>query len=285
MGRHLLRILLIVLGLTADGRGVELRGGVEPAMERVHGLLRADDGGARVLQDEHGQVVGIGIGHVEQLAVHVDRGGEPARIDDLHQRVGDGLGAETRGDRIQTKSGDRRLGHARRGARGMLLHLLLRGCGGDRHGTGQIVGRGQDRQILLGEPQADARLVAQLQAVRGEILPLRLRGILGLARLDGDAHGGELGAVALELLGEGGLGRLVGQFTVGIGIRLDALRDLAGGQPLREGRRQHCQHVKLMLAPLVGETTSSVATLCHSSSRIVRVLYVSVHLTTHLVPY
>ena len=66
----------------------------------------------------------------------------------------------------------------------------------------RIVGGGQYRHIFGFEHQTDARFIAQLQAVRGEILTFGLGGIFRLARFDGNAHGGELGAIALELLGE-----------------------------------------------------------------------------------
>ena len=246
---HLLGIVLVLVRLAADGRGdhggrggadrfvgkLELRRRVEATMEGVHRLLRADDGGTGVLQHEHGQIIGIGVGDVEQFPVDVDGRRETSRINDLHQRFGNRLRPESRRDRVQSQSGDGGLRHARRGAGGMLLHLLLRGGRGDRHRAGQIVGGSQNRQILLRETQADAGVVAQLQTVGREILTFRLRRILRLARFDGDAHGGELGAVALELLGERGLGRLIGQLSIRVGVRLDSLRDLTGGQPLREG--------------------------------------------------
>ena len=106
--------------------------------------------------------------------------------------------------------------------------------GRHRHGTGQIVRRGEHGQVRLLEAQADARLVAELQTVGGEILTFRLRRILGLARFDRDAHGRQFGAVSLELLGECRLCGLVGELTVRIGVCLHSLGDLAGCEPLRE---------------------------------------------------
>lgn len=112
--------------------------------------------------------------------------------------------------------------------------LRMRRRGGHRHGSGEVVGRREHRQVRLLEPKADAGFVAQLQAVRGEILTFRLRRVLGLARFDRDAHGREFGAVSLELFGERRLCGLVGELAVRIGVCLHSLGDLAGCEPLRE---------------------------------------------------
>jgi len=105
------------------------------------------------------------------------------------------------------------LRHARRGtgdATGVgLLRFARHG-----HGTRQIIGGGQNGHVFGLETQTDSGFVAELETIRGEILPLGLRGVFGLPGLDGDAHGRELGTVTLELLGECGLRRLIGQFAV-----------------------------------------------------------------------
>ena len=133
----------------------------------VHSLLRADNRGTRMLQHKHGQIVGIGVGHVQVFAVHINGGGKATRIDNLDQRVRNGLRAQARRNRIQTETGNRGLRHTRR-------------LGGNRHRTSQIVGGGKHRHIFRLEHQTDARFVAQLQTVGREVLAFRLGRILRL---------------------------------------------------------------------------------------------------------
>ena len=66
----------VVLGIPI-GLG-ETCGCDESAMEGVRGFGRADDRGTRVLQNEHGKVVRIGVGDVDVLTVDVDRRRETA---------------------------------------------------------------------------------------------------------------------------------------------------------------------------------------------------------------
>ena len=134
-----------------------------------------------MFEHEHGEVVGIGVGDVDVLSVHVDRRRETAGVDDAHESRRNRLRAESRGDGIQSEAGDGRLRHPWRGAGHMLRRhgLRLRGRYGNR--TCEIVGRGENRQILLLEAQADARLVPELQSVRREVLSLGLRGVFRLA--------------------------------------------------------------------------------------------------------
>ena len=84
-----------------------------------------------------------------------------------------------------------------------------------------------------------------------------------MPRLYGDSHGRQLSAVTLELLRESRFRGLISQFTVGVSVCLHTLGDLAGSQPLRKSGRQHCQHIKLMLAPLIREAAPAVTTLSH----------------------
>ena len=158
----------------------ESAGGVQAAMIGVHSLLRADNRGTRMLQHKHGQIVGIGVGHVQVFAVHINGGGKATRIDNLDQRVRNGLRAQARRNRIQTETGNRGLRHTRRGARRMLGELGLIRLGGNRHRTSQIVGGGKHRHIFRLEHQTDARFVAQLQTVGREVLAFRLGRILRL---------------------------------------------------------------------------------------------------------
>ena len=63
----------------------ELAGGVQTAMISVHSLLRADNRGPRMLKHKHGQIVGIGVCHVQVFTIHVNGGGETTRINNLDQ--------------------------------------------------------------------------------------------------------------------------------------------------------------------------------------------------------
>ena len=146
----------------------------------VHSLLRADNRGTRMLQHKHGQIVGIGVGHVQVFAVHINGGGKATRIDNLDQRIRNGLRAQARRNRIQTEPGNRGLRHTRRGARRLLGELGMIRFGGNRHRTSQIVGGGKHRHIFRLEHQTDARFVAQLQTVGREVLAFRLGRILRL---------------------------------------------------------------------------------------------------------
>ena len=158
----------------------ESAGGVQAAMIGVHSLLRADNRGTRMLQHKHGQIVGIGVGHVQVFAVHINGGGKATRIDNLDQRIRNGLRAQARRNRIQTEPGNRGLRHTRRGARRLLGELGMIRFGGNRHRTSQIVGGGKHRHIFRLEHQTDARFVAQLQTVGREVLAFRLGRILRL---------------------------------------------------------------------------------------------------------
>ena len=107
---------------------LEVGGCIQASTEGIRSLLRADDGGIRVLQDEHGQIVRVGICHVQVLPVHVHRGGEATGIDDLDQVVGNALSTQPRGYGVQTQARDGHLRHSGRGARdrsGRLLAGLL----------------------------------------------------------------------------------------------------------------------------------------------------------------
>ena len=94
----------------------ELTGCMQTTMIGIHGFLRADDGGTWVFEYEHGQIIGIGVCHVQVFAVHIDGRSESTRIDDLDQGVRNMLGAEAWGDGIETKTRNRGLRHARCGA-------------------------------------------------------------------------------------------------------------------------------------------------------------------------
>ena len=150
----------------------ELRGRIQATIERVNGFLRTDDGRAWMGQHEHGQVIGISIGDIQMLAINIHRGRETTLVDNFDQFVGNGLGSQSRSDGVKTKSRNRRLRNTRRGTRRM-LRLMCRSRG-NRHGTSQVVGGSQNRQILIPEQQTNARLVTKLQTVGREVLPLRL---------------------------------------------------------------------------------------------------------------
>ena len=147
----------------------ELRGRMQPAVERVDSLLRAHYGRTRMRQHEHGQIIGVGVGDIEMLAINIHSGGETSLIDHFDQLVGNGLRAKTRRDGIQAKSWNRRLRHARRGT-GSVLGFVRRSRG-NRHGARKVIRSGKNRQILVAEQQTHARLIAKLQTVGSEILP------------------------------------------------------------------------------------------------------------------
>ncbi len=152
---------------------------VQAAIERIDGLLRADDGSARMGQHIHGQIVRIGVGDIQMFAIHIDRRRKTTLVDHLDQFRRNGLGAEPRSDGIQSESRHRSLRHAWRGTRRMLR--LMCGSGGNGHGPGQIIRRGENRQILVSKEQAHTWLIAKLQSIGGEILPFGFGRIFRLA--------------------------------------------------------------------------------------------------------
>ena len=103
----------------------ELRGGIQTAVERVDSLLRTDDGSTRMRKHEHGQIIGIGVGDVQMLAVNIYSRRETTLVNDLDQFVGNGLRSQTRSDGIKTKPWSRSLRDTRRGT-GRMLRLM---CG------------------------------------------------------------------------------------------------------------------------------------------------------------
>ena len=44
-------------------------------------LLRTDDGSTRMRKHEHGQIIGVGVGDIEMLAINIHSGGETPLID------------------------------------------------------------------------------------------------------------------------------------------------------------------------------------------------------------
>ena len=64
---------------------------------------------------EHGQIIGIGVGDVQMLAVNIYSRRETTLVNDLDQFVGNGLRSQTRSDGIKTKPWSRSLRDARRG--------------------------------------------------------------------------------------------------------------------------------------------------------------------------
>ena len=114
-------------------------------------------------EHEHGQIVRIGVGDIEMFTVDIHGCGEATLINHLDEFVGNGLGAKARRDGIQSKTRNRGLRHTRRRTGGM-LHLL-HGGRGDRHGTSQIIRRGENGKILLRKAQSNTGLIAQLQTI------------------------------------------------------------------------------------------------------------------------
>ena len=101
----------------------ELRRSRKAAVECIHSLLWADDGCAGMGKDEHGQIVGIGVRDVEVFAINVNGRGKTTLVNNLHQLVRNGLRAQSRGNGIQTKAGNRSLRHTRRST-GSVLRLV-----------------------------------------------------------------------------------------------------------------------------------------------------------------
>lgn len=58
-----------------------------------------------MFEHEHGEVVGIGVGDVDVLSVHVDRRRETAGVDDAHESRRNRLRAESRGDESNPRPG------------------------------------------------------------------------------------------------------------------------------------------------------------------------------------
>ena len=198
----------------------------------VHSLLRADNRGTRMLQHKHGQIVGIGVGTFRCSPSTSTVAAK--RRESITLTSESGMGCVPKPGAIESKP---------RPGIGSAAHAAWCATHVGRAGTDPArrkstsnepdSWRRQARHIFRLEHQTDARFVAQLQTVGREVLAFRLGRILRLLDSMAMPIAASLARSRWNCLANAALAADLPALHTSR-RKLDALRNLAGCEPLRE---------------------------------------------------